>query len=92
MAFRLGMIVCREDRVLVLDERYQVPVVVAPDDEDALAAVPFRGWDAPGWQSSGGAQCVLSRNTVASSPVCPTVRPNSVRDGSIGSQRQPRSQ
>src|SRR4030095_7335586 len=29
----------KEDRVLIFDERHQIHVVIAPDDEDALAAV-----------------------------------------------------
>jgi hypothetical protein len=29
----------QEDRVLVFDERHQVHVVLAPDDEDALAGI-----------------------------------------------------
>jgi hypothetical protein len=39
VAFRLGMIVFRNTVMLVLDERYQVHVVVALDDEDTLTTV-----------------------------------------------------
>jgi hypothetical protein len=42
VAFRLGMIVVRKTVVLVLDEGHQIHVVVALDDEDALAGVTLR--------------------------------------------------
>jgi hypothetical protein len=32
----------QEDRVLISDERHQIHVVLAPDDEDALAGVTVR--------------------------------------------------
>ena len=39
MAFRLRDDRLQEDRVLVFDERHQVHVVLAPDDEDTLGLV-----------------------------------------------------
>jgi hypothetical protein len=44
VAFRLGDDRLQEHRVLVLDERHQVYVVLALDDEDALVGRSVMAW------------------------------------------------
>jgi hypothetical protein len=39
VAFRLGTIVFRKTACSSLDKRHEVHIVLAPDDEDALASV-----------------------------------------------------
>src|SRR5262245_58623228 len=61
---------CRqEDRVLILDERHQVHVVLSSDDENALAAVTLGfGWSRISSRSPRSMWKTISSNPTPRSP------------------------